>query len=375
MQFRDIEDFFSIKNRLVDIVNKNSIPHCQLFYGEEGGSSLAIALAFANYICCKNKDGSDSCGHCDGCNKIKAFIHPDLYFIIPTNITKEENANENINKLTSSWRKLISENPYSTIHDWNKKLSGAGKNMTIIKLDAHNLLKWLSMRSFEAQYKIVFIWLPEYMTISAANAFLKILEEPPLDTIFLLISNNKDKIIDTVLSRAQQIFICPFTKNQASQTLQNQFYIEKEEANKISKITNGNISKSLILIAENKKSSPKIEKIISFKDWMRFCYKKDFASLIQLAEQFQKYSSDDQKDFFKYSMNMIKAVYLIDLKMIDILNDISIDDKEFLEKLTKSFPTHHAKYLIESLDKACYYIDRNANGKMIFLNISLQINF
>lgn len=376
MRFGHIEGFLIIKNRLIDIVNKDRIPHCQLFYGNEGGASLSIPLAFASYICCKNRIENDSCGNCDGCKKVKALSHPDIYFVLPTNSAKEESSSENISKINSCWREFISYSPYQTATDWSKKLVGSGKNLNIAKYESHTLAKWLSMRSFEAPYKIVFIWLPEYMTISSANAFLKILEEPPLDTVFLLVSNNKDRIIETVLSRSQQIYITDFTAGQVAKTLEKNFSIPSHIAVEVSNISNGDISKALALAEQkNQPTTFQSERLKFFQDWMRYSYKKDFIGLIQLSEVFQKYNTDDQKDFFRHAMQMMKNVCFILLGLDGDIGSIGSTDIDFLRKLSPSLTLSSAKNIINSLDHACYHLDRNANAKVLFMNLSLRVEF
>jgi DNA polymerase-3 subunit delta' len=371
MQFHNIEGHELLKKRLINIAGNNKIPHCQLLYGEEGGAGLVLALAFAKYIFCKVPSSIDSCGDCSECKKIDLLVHPDLCFIFPTYSIKEDTTHDNLTKVTSRWRELILTNPYASISDWSSFIGSAGKQMSILKSDAHYLLKWMSMRAFEAPYKIVIIWLPEYMTSSSANAFLKVLEEPSADTIFLLISNDKDKIIGTILSRTQQICIVPFKNSQVSTILSKYYRIDMDKAINIANTISGNVSKALELA----KKSDDYSSLDLLKDWMRFSYKEDFSGILTIAENFQKYNSDKQKDFFKYAMHMIVCTYFISLGIRKVLYNVDLDDINFLEKLAKSLPNETAKHIINLLDRACYLIDRNANPKMIFINISLKIKW
>lgn len=371
MQFYDIEGHEILKTRLINIVLDKKIPHCQLFYGEEGGAGLVLALAFAKYIICKTSNTSDSCGDCSECKKVDLLVHPDLCFIFPTHSAKEDTAHDNLSKANTQWREFIISNPYGSISDWSNFLGSVGKQMSIVKSDAHYLLKWMSMRALEAPYKVVIIWLPEYMTNSAANAFLKVLEEPSADTIFLLISNEKDKIISTILSRTQQISIIPFTKSQISLILHKRYNIDMHDAINIANVVGGNVSKALELV----KKSSDYSNLDLIKDWMRFSYKEDYSGLLSIAENFQKQNSDRQKDFFKYAMHMIMSTYLISLGIREGVYNLDSDDVDFLEKLAKSLPNETAKQIVSLLDRGCYLIDRNANAKMLFIDISLKIKW
>ena len=204
MRFSDIIGLEDTKQQLIAAVKSNHVAHAQLFFGSEGSANLALALAFATYINCTNQSDSDSCGTCASCTKIDKLVHPDVQFIFPVSSTKKVTGKSVVSSsYMNEWRSFILNNPYSGIEQWSASYGAENKQSNISKEESRNIIKNLSLKAFEAEYKIMLIWLPEFMHPSAANGILKILEEPPKKTIFLLVTNDYEKLLTTILSRCQ----------------------------------------------------------------------------------------------------------------------------------------------------------------------------
>lgn len=339
MRFSDIEGYDRIKQRFIKLANVDSLPHCQLLFGDKCTPIFSLALAFTKYIFCKDPVSHDSCGSCMGCNKLTNLTHPDLYFVVPY----FSNAS-NDGKKHRQFVEFLSNNQNPTIEDWSSFLSAKENIMSIVKEDAHSLSSWESMKAIDANYKVCIIWLPEYMTVAAANSFLKILEEPHISSIFLLLSYDKDRILPTITSRAQHIYISP---------PRNPFKLEP-----------------IVSIGSEPDNFPK------FVDWVRSCYKQDFLKLCTMSEEFQKISLEEQKSFLKYSIRMLKHICILE-KSLSFGTDVYEVESIFLQNLSKSIkkPSINLIELIKSIDKSITALDKNANSKVLFFNLSLEFSW
>ena len=200
MYFKEIIGHTKIKEALCTSAKNNHIPHAQLFLGQEGSPNLAFALAFANYIVCENKQDKEACGTCAACRKSNKFIHPDIHFIFPVATTKKVTKDPVSSLFLSEWRAFLQENPYGNLKDWSDFLETENKQCQISKEESRTIIKDIYLKPFEASVKLFIIWLPERMHPSAANALLKILEEPPGETVFILVSNDQENLLPTILS-------------------------------------------------------------------------------------------------------------------------------------------------------------------------------
>lgn len=253
MFFSQIQGLEEVKNQLITSVENQHVAHAQLFAGREGSANLTMALAFANYINCQNKQGNDACGVCSTCSKTKKYIHPDYHFIFPTYTkTKKEAANkeEQRNQFLTDWRSFLLKNSYAGLSDWADFTKAENKQCTIGIDESRKLLQDVSLKAFESEYKIFFIWLPEYMNDSASNSLLKVLEEPPKKTLLFLITNDLEQILPTILSRTQIVHVRPFSDEEIQDSLINQFYKEPIKAKNIAPLAEGNLNRALELCEE-----------------------------------------------------------------------------------------------------------------------------
>ncbi|MFN7013856.1 MAG: ATP-binding protein [Bacteroidia bacterium] len=271
MLFSEIPGHIEEKQRLIRSVKDNRVSHAQLFLGPVGSGNLALALAYAQYIACENKQAEDSCGECLSCKKYAKLIHPDLHFVFPINKIEDDKKAITSDKFLETWRSTVLDNPYIDINKWNIAL-GIEQKLTIINVEeADAILKKLSLKSFEGGYKILIMWMPERMNIASANKLLKIIEEPPDKTLFLLVANNHEDLLPTIISRLQLIKIYPFKDEDIIETLKKQFNISDEQAKRIAFLSEGSLLSALELAQPDGENADK-EFLNYFIEWMRMSW-------------------------------------------------------------------------------------------------------
>ena len=370
MLFSEISGLLSIKNILLQSVKNNHIAHSQLFLGNEGSANLALALAYAQYINCENPLENDSCGVCDSCGKIQKFIHPDIHFVFPVTTTKKITKEALSEDFLVEWRKFLLNNSYANISDWLNTIGAENKQPNISAEEARNVIKSLALKSFEATYKVMLIWLPEYFNLTAANVLLKILEEPPRNTIFLLVGNKADNILTTILSRTQLIKIPEFTESEIIEELEKKFpHSDKIKSAAI--ISNGNLNLAIQLVEGQIDENHEI-----FGQWMRLCFdcfsKNKIIDLLELAERFQKMSKDSQKSLLVYSLQMFRDSLIHISGKVELIR-MPEEIKTFISNFSKVMSFEKIEFLYEKFNAAIYHLERNASPKITFFNISLVV--
>ncbi|WP_420580142.1 ATP-binding protein [Reichenbachiella sp.] len=368
MRFADIPGLSEAKQQLIHAIKGNHVAHAQLFYGQEGSANLALALAYATYINCKNPSDNDSCGTCESCTKMDKLVHPDLQFVFPVSSTKSVTGKNVVSSsYLKEWRAFLSANKYGSLVDWSEHYGAENKQANISKEESRNIIKSLTLKSFEAEYKVMIIWLPEYMNVSAANGILKILEEPAEKTLFLLVTCEYERLLTTILSRCQLFKVPSFSDDELEQYLIEKKGVEAGKAKKIAALAEGSLQAAVENI-----DSTEDDAHVMFRDWMRQCWVKDFTSLNSTNDSFNKLSKTAQKLFLQYALNMMRQAvvseYLVDEK--EKLND---SEKDFAVKFGKALTTQKLEKISEEFSKAHYHLERNANVKILFLDLSLTV--
>ena len=241
MQFKDIVGQEALKTKLIQTVKEGRISHAQLFLGNAGYGSLPMAIAYAQYVSCENRNDTDSCGNCPSCHKYQKLIHPDLHFVFPVNSTKSITSDKKpvSDHFINEWRSIISSDLYFTEQDWYETIGIENKQGIISANEADRIISKLSLKPYEAKYKIMIIWLPERLNIASANRLLKLIEEPPANTLFLLVSENAGQILRTIYSRAQQIKLSPIEDKPILDTLISKGIADKD-AHTATRLSQGN---------------------------------------------------------------------------------------------------------------------------------------
>ncbi len=368
MLFSEVIGQQPIKERLIQSVRDNRISHALLFAGHPGNGSLALALAFVQYINCENRLPADSCGTCSSCVKMRKLIHPDVHFSYPV---AGPNKPKSIDFI-ASWREALLSNFYLEVQEWYEYLSIENKQGFISVDEAGDILRKLSLKAFESEYKTILMWLPEKMRTEASNALLKILEEPPDKTLFLLITENAEQLLPTILSRTQLIRTNRLSDEEIAGALTGRMGLSNVESLLVARQCDGNFNASQKLAG---KEEAGINNEKDFVDWMRACFNpnKFYPVLLERMERFSRLSREGQKDFLNFSLTIIRECLLMNLGVQPLLR-FGEQGYEELIRFSSLVHTGNVHLFEQELNKAYFHTERNANAKILFLNLSFKLN-
>jgi len=364
MQFQNIKGHEEIKNRLIHSVQNDRISHAQLFLGPEGNGGLAMAFAYAQYINCHHPTDKDSCGDCSSCRKMKKIIHPDIHFSFPFIAKKGSDISS---AYLGEWREAFLSHPYLTLDTWRNYLSAENKQVNINVTEAHDIIKKLSLKSFEANYKVLILWLPEFLDKSG-NTLLKLIEEPPPKTLFLLVSQNTEKILPTILSRTQLLKIPAYKSKEIQENLTNTYDVEPSRATELSLIADGNMHKAILSLEKEQKGFFGL--MIS---WLRDVVTDNGAKFIAKSEEeFPSLGRENQKSFLLYAIHMFRQVMLYQ-QNLERLVHLGKEEMSFVRNFSALYEHEQLEAAIKIFEDAFYHVERNANTKILFLDVSLQL--
>ncbi len=367
MKFSEIKGYNDIKENLCKSVQNAHVAHALMFSSNEGGAGLNMALAYATYLNCENRLGNDSCGECSSCHKMKKLIHPDLSFFFPLTTTK--NHQKPLGELfLKEWREFVLKHPYGTWVDWGKFIGAENKQLIISKDESKRILSVSSMKSFEGEYKINLIWLPEYLNVYSANALLKILEEPPAKTVFILVTENPEKLLPTIISRTQILRLPPYNVDELCEILEESYGIAKEKAETIAQIAQGNINEAVSLSSEVENTQH-----LLIREWLLDCHKNDTLALVNKAEEFQKWGREAQKAFLRLALSVLRESIAAS-SGDDALLNVPENQKTFIKKLSTNSGWEKIAAIAEELNRAYYHLERNLYPKIVFLDSSMLIS-
>lgn len=368
MLFSSIPGLDEIKDKLVTAVNANHLAHALLLHGPEGSANLKMALALATYLCCKNRGTHDSCGSCDSCQKMAKLVHPDLNFTfpVPGSGKDDEKEDDKAVDILTSWRRFVLDRGYGNLQDWVAH-NAFTKQLNISKAAAKKIIQTVSLKSFEGGHKIILIWWPELLHITAANALLKVLEEPPGKTLFLLVANQPDMLLNTILSRTQKILIRGFTDNEIREHLSGEGFCGAEAAMQIAPLADGSMREAYRLVDQVVD-----ENTAKFRDWMRICYNLDVNAIVSQAEAFSAQDKGSQKVLFVTGLNILRES-LLKKSQLDQLMRTAASDRKFIEDFGKNVLTEEKLIaLYRLLNDSHYHLERNANVKILFADVSFN---
>ena len=367
MRFSDIPGLEDEKKRLIESFKSNTIHHAMLFIGQRGSANLSLALAFSSYINCENRSENDSCGKCPSCIKMDKLIHPDVNYVFPVAPTTKINKEVISDKFIESWRSTVIESPYLNVDDWFEIYGFENKQPNISKDEVRNLVKKLTFKPFESLYKINIIWLPEYLNISTSNAILKILEEPPGNTLFFLVTNNDQKLISTIKSRVQSFKIKRFSDNDMKKYLSINKDVSEDEVDQAIYLSDGDINNAQkYLYASNS------EDLETLKVWMRACYSQNFGEINTQVEWFNSLSKIKKRTFLTYSLKLMREALVSSID--ESLSRISDSEMGFISKFRNTLNSQDFENIIIAIDENIRFLDRNANPKILFLDLSIKIS-
>jgi DNA polymerase-3 subunit delta' len=369
MLLKDVIGQQKIKEQLIKTVKEQRISHSQLFLGPEGSGNLALAIAYAQYICCTNKEDGESCNACPSCTKYQKLIHPDLHFVFPVNTTNEITDKPVSDDFIGKWREIITENPYLNLNQWYDVIGIENKQGLISKPESEAILHKLNLKSFESDYKIMIIWHPEKMNAPAANSLLKMIEEPPAKTIFLLVSNSTENILPTILSRSQIVKIPKIEDIKLAAYIKKKYELPDKKIDEIINLSNGSYLKALEIINNSEEYELNLEKFIQL---MRLCYGKKIPEILEWIDDIVSTGRESQKSFLIYSLAIIRKNLLLSLKQ-DKVAYLTEKENDFSKKFHHFINDSNASQISHEINKAYTDIERNSYGKIVFLDLSFKL--
>jgi DNA polymerase-3 subunit delta' len=367
MLFAEVIGQDGLKDHLITGVNTKRISHAQLFLGNTGAGLLPLALAYSQYVNCTNRNNSDSCGKCNSCVQIQKLDHPDLYFSFPVITGKISGRAPVSNDFIREWKAAILENPYLSYQDWMQYINAENKQGNITADECREIIRKLSLKPLYEGFKIMIIFLPEYMG-KEGNILLKLLEEPPENTLFLLLSNDEEKILSTVLSRTQVLRVPLLNDIEIKSALELDESLSVDKAARIAFLANGDYNRALNLI-----SNTESDFTSEFIKWMRACIKPDMAVILKWVDSIAGSGRENQKNFLLYALNLLRESYMSYLGL-GKLTRLLESEKEFIEKFSAFINDANIVYFENEISKVHYKIERNGNPKVLFFNLSLFVN-
>jgi DNA polymerase-3 subunit delta' len=371
MLFSSITGQQALKRRLIQTIADSRISHAQLFLGPEGCGKLALAVAYAQYINCENKQPTDSCGKCPSCIKYQKLIHPDLHFVYPVAITKKVTKDPLSKLFLNEWRELVLENnAYISLNDWYTKIEIENRQGIINADDCNEIIRNLSYKSYESEYKVMIIWMVEKLFHAAAPKILKILEEPPDKTLFILVSENHDQIIDTILSRTHLVSVPVVEDEEIFTALKNRFPERPgNELHDATMLADGNYTEAIRILQQ-----PEVygDHFNGFSNWMRLCYQQKITGIEKFVGEMAAAGRERQKQFLNYSLQFVRDCLVVQYGREEIVR-LNNDEQKFVRNFAPYVNSANGYQFAEELNKAIYHIERNANPSILFMDLSLKI--
>ncbi|SMO86969.1 DNA polymerase-3 subunit delta' [Saccharicrinis carchari] len=370
MLFKQVVGQEDTKRRLLRMVQENRVSHSLLFTGPEGNGKLALAIAFAQYLNCLNPTETDSCGACSSCKKYAKLVHPDLHFVFPV-IKSNSASNPVSDTFIAPWRQLVNQSPYFDLPTWLNciRKEGDNKQGAIFTAESSEIIRKLSLKTFEGRHKVMIVWLPEKMNDTTSNKLLKILEEPSHGTVFILVSNKPDDMIGTILSRTQQLKIPAFEQVDIENYLIDKFDISQKEAVGAAKVANGNLIYGRQQVEMSEENEFFFDRFITM---MRHSYSRKVSDLLKWVEEMSRQPRERQRNFLNYAINMIRENYIMNFKQDDIVY-LTPHQLEWSKKFSPFINDKNAMTIAEDFALADSHIGQNGNSKIVLFDLGLKL--
>ncbi len=366
MLFKQIHGKNQVKEELIGMVDHNRLPHALLFLGKEGSGHLSLALATTQYILCENPQDEDACGQCPSCLKNSQMVHPDVHFVYPTVGPKAIS-----DHFIETWRKELEKNAYLNVFQWLQSIDAGNKQGNITKEECVQIVKKLSLKTFEGKHKVLIIWMAEYLG-KEGNRLLKTIEEPPDDTVIILLAENEDKVLNTILSRCQMIKIKSMTDDEIKAGLIEKYGISATEAQSIAYLSNGNFNDALNFV-EMRQNEEQQTPNNDFVIWLRKCFIGNGPELVKWVLEFAGRGRENQKMFLQYAQHFLREYLRI--KMISDENvRLLPNDYKVAKKMTSVLEFDQVERISQLFTDCEYYVERNANPRILFLDASIQLH-
>ncbi len=368
MQFRDVLGHAQVKARLIKSAREARISHAQLFFGPPGTGKLPLAIAYARYICCTDPAEDDACGVCPSCAKIAKLVHPDLHFVFPVVNPKQGSVKAVSDHYIEKWREAVVANPYLSENQWYDAIGAENKQGFISRQESNEVMRKLSMKSYESEYKVLIIWLAEKMNAPAANSLLKLIEEPPQKTVFLLISEHTDHILPTILSRTQMIRIPPLEAESIRAGLSERFPGKETIAADVIRRSNGNFSTAVELMESGEQEQENFDEFVFL---MRKCYGREIVDIHRWADKMARLGRERLKLFLTYCLRMIRENFILNLRQSEI-SFLSGQEDEFSKRFARFIHEGNVFAMAEEFEKAIDHIEANGQPRIILLDLAIK---
>lgn len=365
MLFKDVVGHKSLKKSFAQEVRNDRVSHAQLFLGKPGYGTFPLALAFVQYLLCENQGEKDSCGVCPTCQKVAKLQHPDVHFSFPTVQANAKTSDEQF----AEWKEMILENPYASLNQWINVSDPKGRKPIISKYQSEQIVKKLSLKSFEGKHKVSVIWMADEMNTVCANKLLKIIEEPPQDTLFVLIMESQENVLPTILSRTQLVKVKQLDDNELSEALMKTGITNEESIKSAISRAEGDFSLAREVLETQGTETINKDRFIEL---MRVCYKKQVIPMMSWAENMAKLGREDQKHFLRYALYMIRQSLMKNYTEDKLLR-ASPEETQFLNKFSRFITGNNVMDFTDLLNNAHYNVERNAHAKLLFTNITFEV--
>ena len=388
--FKDVIGLAAVKHHLKQMVEHNRLSHALLFLGKEGSGALPMALALAQYLVCEKAGGrkpgageadlfggaieilpypADSCGQCQACIKAAAMVHPDIHYSFPI-YPKKPGDKPTSNDFLTSFREFVANNPYGNSYDWLQFTGAENKQGNIPAAECENIIHKLSLKSFEAGYKILIMWMPELLR-NEGNKLLKLIEEPPPDTLFILVAEDESDILPTIISRTQLVKINLPQPAEVEKTLLDRFGANPLQAKQAAILSEGNVREALQAIGQEDENWD-----VMLRDWLNAMLRTGPAEQVKWIEKMAKAGREKQKQFLKFFIHVLELSIRVQAMGVDNLAHFNLDGNKGVNdlalRINKICDINQLEAIINELDKAIYHIERNANGKLLFHALTIR---
>ena len=386
MVFKDIIGQASVKAHLIDMVQQNRLSHALLFLGKEGSGALPLAINFAQFVVSQPAASEPVADLFGGFTAIESgpaykspqdlaedpsylraakLLHPDLHFTYPV-ISKKPGEKPVSADYISDWRDFYTQFPYGNVYDWLQFIGAENKQGNITAEECNEIIHKLSLKSFESAFKVLVLWMPEYLG-KEGNKLLKLIEEPPPNTLFILVAESEEQILPTLLSRCQLIRVPLLSNEEVEEALFERAKASKETASQIAGISEGNYREALQLLQHSEEDWHSY-----LREWLNATLKGGPIAQVKFTEEAAKLGREKQKQFLRYFNHLLQMSIRIKVLGADQVK-MGDQEKDFAIRLNKIASVSQQQAIIEELDKASYYIERNANGKMLFQALTLKL--
>jgi DNA polymerase-3 subunit delta' len=383
MQFSKIINQQEVKQQLVELIQHNRLSHALLFLSKEGSGALSLALALAQYLTCERTAAptllfeessqgssvvsapwSESCGTCPSCIKASQLVHPDIHFSYPVVTKKSGTPPLSVDYITE-WREFVKLYPYGNVYDWLQFIGAENKQGNITANECNDIIRKLSLKSFESEYKILIMWMPEYLG-AEGNKLLKLIEEPPPNTLFILVAENETLLLPTIVSRCQMIKIPALETSDIEKALIERNNTDALKARQVAATAEGNYREALQLLQHAEEDWQSL-----LRDWLNSIIKTGPIAQTKWVEEISRLGREKQKQFLRYFNHLLEQS--IRSKVMSSNVWLPDNEKDFAERLNRLADISQQQAIIEELDRATYYIERNANAKILFHALTIKL--